>query len=144
MQRFFVGNILQTLTFVEVATANETLFPLYVVDGVATSIRCAFLPEMFTSTCHACMQQPGCLPAVAACQSLLSLHGGNATGAHVHCSDRVDRKGGAGAQKLSGKVASRCDRTMTPQPDCYHFQCRTWQRGPGDVACGRRAAVRGI
>ena len=62
-QRFFVGNILQTFAFVEMATANETLFPLYVVDGVAANIR--FGPY------HVYMHL-GCLHATRACQVALS------------------------------------------------------------------------
>ena len=54
MQRFFLGNILETLTFVEQATANDTLFPVYVIEGVAVQIRCVrLLPNMHDAAHHA-------------------------------------------------------------------------------------------
>ena len=53
MQRFFLGNILETLTFVEQATANDTLFPVYVIEGVAVQIRCAPLPNVRVAAHHA-------------------------------------------------------------------------------------------
>ena len=52
MQRFFLGNILETLTFVEEATANDTLFPVYVIEGVAVQIRCVPLLCIVLRTTH--------------------------------------------------------------------------------------------
>lgn len=41
MQGFFEANILTTLTYAEDASSGNTTIPLYVVQGVASAIRCA-------------------------------------------------------------------------------------------------------
>lgn len=40
-QGFFENNILQTLAYVEDAASNNTVYPLYIIQGVAIAITCA-------------------------------------------------------------------------------------------------------
>jgi hypothetical protein len=52
-QGFFENNILQTLAYVEDAASNNTVYPLYIIQGVAVAISCAHLPACMHAYMHA-------------------------------------------------------------------------------------------